>query len=139
MPYTLTINSISPTTVEQKNSVGLIVNYTLSGSGFVIPGTNIALYDSLTGGNFVKTLFYDDIYDLASGLAVTVSFADVSPGTYYVQVFYKENGTPRKQIVVTGGSSAVKNITINGSTVTYNSLNNVAVTNETANGTKVYG
>lgn len=138
MAYTLTLNSIYPTTVEQKNNIGLIINYTLSGSGFGIMGSTITLYDRLTGGSIIKTLYYDD-YELVSGNAVYVSFADVSPGTYYVDLHYLVQGTPRKEIVVTGGSSAVRNITINGTTVTYNSLDNVAVTNETVNGTKVYG
>jgi len=138
MPYSLTINSISPTSVEQKSGIPLIINFTLSGSGISIPGCNISLYDSLTGGIFIKTLFYDDFYDLNSGYAVTVSFADVNPGTYYVQVFYKESGTPRKAITVTGGSP-IRNITVNSITVNSNSLNNVAITNETINGTKVYG
>ena len=75
---------------------------------------------------------------MISGNAVTVSFADVSPGTYYIDVFYRVQGSPRKAIQVTGGS-AVRNIKINGTTVTSNSLNNVAITNETVNGTKVYG
>jgi len=138
MAYSLTINSISPTSVEQKSGVGLIINFTLSGSGISLPGSNIVLYSSLTGGTAIKTLFYEDFYDLVSGNAVTVSFADVSPGTYYIYVFYKAQGSPRKAIQVTGGS-AVRSITVNGTTVTSNSLNNVAITNETVNGTKVYG
>ncbi len=138
MAYTLTIDSISPTSVEQKSNVGLIINYLLKGSGFVIPGCNISLYDNLTGGTFIKTLFYDDFYDLISGNAITVSFADVTPGTYYVEVYYRELGTPRKAITVTAGS-AVRNITVNSVTVNSNSLNNVAITNETINDTKVYG
>ncbi len=138
MAYSLTINSISPTSVEQKSGVGLIINFTLSGSGISLPGSNIVLYSSLTGGTAIKTLFYEDFYDLISGNAVTVSFADVSPGTYYIDVFYRAQGSPRKAIQVTGGS-AVRNIKINGTTVTSNSLNNVAITNETVNGTKVYG
>ena len=138
MAYSLTINSISPTSVEQKSGVGLIINFTLSGSGISLPGSNIVLYSSLTGGTAIKTLYYEDFYDLISGNAVTVSFADVSPGTYYIDVFYRAQGSPRKAIQVTGGS-AVRNIKINGTTVTSNSLNNVAITNETVNGTKVYG
>ena len=138
MAYSLTINSISPTAVEQKSGVGLIINFTLSGSGISLPGSNIVLYSSLTGGTAIKTLYYEDFYDLISGNAVTVSFADVSPGTYYIDVFYKAQGSPRKAIQVTGGS-AVRSITVNGTTVTSNSLNNVAITNETVNGTKVYG
>ena len=138
MAYSLTINSISPTSVEQKSGVGLIINFTLSGSGISLPGCNIVLYSSLTGGTAIKTLYYEDFYDLISGNAVTVSFADVSPGTYYIDVFYRAQGSPRKAIQVTGGS-AVRNIKVNGTTVTSNSLNNVAITNETVNGTKVYG
>lgn len=137
MAYTLTINSIYPTSVEQKSGVALSVNFRLLGSGFVIPGCNISLYDSLTGGTFVKTLFYDDMYDLTSGNAVSVSFSDVSPGNYYVEVYYRAKGTPRKAIQVLG-SSGVRNITLNGTKVTSNNLNGVAITNETLNGTKIY-
>lgn len=138
MAYTLTINSIYPTSVEQKSGVAMSINYRLLGSGFVIPGCNISLYDSLTGGSFVKTLFNDDFYDLVSGNAVSVSFADVSPGTYYVQVFYKATGAPRRPIEVLGSGGGVRNITLNGTKITSNSLNGVEITNETLNGTKVY-
>ena len=61
-----------------------------------------------------------------------------SSGLHLFDVFYKAQGSPRKAIQVTGGS-AVRKITVNGTTVTANSLNNVAITNETVNGTKVYG
>lgn len=138
MAYTLTINNIYPISVEQKSGVAFSVDFTLSGSGFVIPGCNISLYDSLTGGTFVKTLFYDDMYDLTSGNAVSVSFSDVSPGNYYVQVFYKAIGAPRRLIQVIGSGGGIRNITLDGTKVTSNNLNGVAITNETLNGTKVY-
>ena len=139
MSYTLTIHSISPTTVSNTGNIGLSINFTLSGSGFALPGFSLSLYNSLTGGSYVKSLYYDDINDLQSGMAYSVSFLGINPGTYYVDVFYKTPGTPRRAITVLGSSSGTELITLNGNTVTSNSLNGSQVTNETVNGVKVYG
>ncbi len=139
MAYTLNINSINPSTALNTGYIGLIINYSLSGSGISFPGFSINLYDALTGGTLVKTLYYDDMKDLQSGMANSVTFSGVNPGTYYVDVYYKTQGTPRKQITITGSSSSTRLITLSGSTVTSNSLNASQITNETINGVKVYG
>ncbi len=142
MAYQLTINSISPTPVEQKSGVKLVINFTLSGSGIVLrQGTTIDLYSNSISGLLVKTLFDDSTHDLVSGDYVIVSFADVSPGTYYIDVFYKVQAKSRIAITVGGEAveePGVKKITLNGTTVTTNSLNGVAITSETLNGIKVY-
>jgi hypothetical protein len=139
MAYTLTIHSISPTTAVNTGSIGLSINFTLSGSGVSLPGFSLSLYDALSGGTYIKSLYYDDINDLQSGMAYSVSFSGVSPGTYYVEVFYKAPGTTRRAITITGSSSATELITLNGSKVTANSLNGSQITNETVNGVKVFG
>ena len=139
MAYTLTIHSISPTTAANTGNIGLSINFTLSGSGVSLPGFSLSLYDALSGGSYIKSLYYDDINDLQSGMAYSVSFSGVSPGTYYVEVFYKAPGTTRRAITITGSSSATELITLNGSKVTANSLNGSQITNETVNGVKVFG
>ena len=139
MAYTLTIYSISPTTASNTGNIGLVINFTLSGSGVSLPGFSLSLYDALTGGTYVKSLYYEDINDLQSGMAYSVSFSGISPGTYYVEVFYKAPGSTRKAITITGSSSATELITLNGNKVTANSLNGSKITNETVNGVKVYG
>jgi len=139
MAYTLTIHSISPTTAANTGYVGLTVNYTLSGSGISFPGFQISLYSALTGGTLVKTLYYDEINELPNGLATSVTFSNVSPGTYYIDIFYKVAGSVRKAITITGQSSVVELITLNGIKVTTNTHNGTTVTNETLNGTKLYG
>lgn len=139
MAYTLTIHSISPTTASNTGNIGLVINFTLSGSGVSLPGFSLSLYDALTGGTLVKSLYYDDINDLQSGMANTVSFSGVSPGTYYVDVFFKAPGSIRRAITITGSSSVTELITLNGSKVTSNLLNGSQITNETVNGAKVYG
>lgn len=139
MAYTLTIHSISPTTAANTGNIGLVVNFTLSGSGFSLPGFSFNLYNSLTGGSLVKSLYYDDVNDLQSGMAYSVSFSGVSPGTYYVEVFFKAPGSTRRAITITGSASTTELITLNGSKVTSNSLNGSQITSETVNGVKVYG
>jgi hypothetical protein len=139
MAYTLTIHSISPATAENTGNIGLVVNFTLSGSGFSLPGFSFNLYNSLTGGSLVKSLYYDDINDLQSGMAYSVSFSGVSPGTYYVEIFFKAQGSTRRSITITGSASTTELITLNGNKVTSNSLNGSQITNETVNGVKVYG
>ena len=139
MAYTLTIHSISPTTAANTGNIGLSINFTLSGSGVSLPGFSLSLYDSLSGGSYIKSLYYDDTNDLQSGMAYSVSFSGVSPGTYYVEVFYKAPGSTRSAITITGSSSATELITLNGNKVTSNSLNGSQMTNETVNGVKVYG
>lgn len=139
MAYTLTIHSISPTTAANTGNIGLVVNFTLSGSGFSLPGFSFNLYNSLTGGSLVKSLYYDDINDLQSGMAYSVSFSGVSPGTYYVEVFFKAPGSTRRAITITGSASTTELITLNGNKVTSNSLNGSQITSETVNGVKVYG
>jgi hypothetical protein len=139
MAYTLTIHSISPATAANTGNIGLVVNFTLSGSGFSLPGFSFNLYNSLTGGSLVKSLYYDDINDLQSGMAYSVSFSGVSPGTYYVEVFFKAPGSTRRSITVTGSASTTELITLNGNKVTSNSLNGSQITSETVNGVKVYG
>ena len=139
MAYTLTIHSISPTTAANIGNIGLSINFTLTGSGVSLPGFSLSLYDALSGGTYIKSLYYDDINDLQSGMAYSVSFSGVSPGTYYVEVFYKAPGTTRRAITITGSSSATELITLNGSKVTANSLNGSQITNETVNGVKVFG
>jgi hypothetical protein len=139
MAYTLTIHSISPTSAANTGNIGLVINFTLSGSGVSLPGFSLSLYDALTGGTYVKSLYYDDINDLQSGMANTVSFSGVSPGTYYVEVFFKAPGSTRRAITITGSSGTTELITLNGSKVTSNSLNGSQITSETVNGVKVYG
>ena len=139
MAYTLTIHSISPTTAANTGNIGLSINFTLSGSGVSLPGFSLSLYDSLSGGSYIKSLYYDDINDLQSGMAYSVSFSGVNPGTYYVEAFFKAPGSTRKAITITGSSSATELITLNGSKVTTNSLNGSQITSETVNGVKVYG
>ncbi|ABX81242.1 hypothetical protein [Acholeplasma laidlawii] len=139
MAYTLTIHSISPTTAANTGNIGLSINFTLSGSGVSLPGFSLSLYDALSGGSYIKSLYYDDINDLQSGMAYSVSFSGVSPGTYYVEIFYKAPGTTRRAITITGSSSATELITLNGSKVTASSLNGSQITNETVNGVKVFG
>lgn len=139
MAYTLTIHSISPTTAANTGNIGLSINFTLSGSGVSLPGFSLSLYDALSGGSYIKSLYYDDINDLQSGMAYSVSFSGVGPGTYYVEVFYKAPGSARRSITITGSSSATELITLNGSKVTTNSLNGSQITNETVNGVKVFG
>lgn len=78
MAYTLTIHSISPTSAANTGKIGLVVNFTLSGSGFSLPGFSLSLYDALTGGSYVKSLYYDDINDLQSGMAYSVSFSGLA-------------------------------------------------------------
>ena len=139
MEYTLTIISINPTTALNTERVALSVSFTLSGSGVSLPGYSIDLYDAMIGGNMVKSLYYDDMNDLSSGYALPVSFSGVSPGNYYVEVFYRVIGTPRKLITITGSSSGTNNIDLNSSDITANTLNGSNVTLETLNGSVVYG
>ena len=96
------------------------------------------MYDSPTGETLVKSLYSDGSNDLQSGMAYSVSFSGVSPGTYYIEVFYKATGTPRKPITITGASSDIELITLNGNKVTSNSLNGSPILSETVNGFKVY-
>ena len=42
------------------------IYYSLSGSGFTIPGFSIDLYSKLTGGSLIKNLYYESTYDLES-------------------------------------------------------------------------
>ncbi len=75
---------------------------------------------------------------MVSGVSYMVSFADVMPGTYYVSVYYKVQGSPRKAITVTAQSSGINNITLNGTKITTNNLNNNKVVKETLNGNNIY-
>ncbi|HHU59428.1 TPA: hypothetical protein GXZ34_00690 [bacterium] len=138
MAYTLNISSVSPTTFTNTANQSIRINFSLSGSGLAFPGFSIDLYSSSSGGSVIKTLYYESMYDLVSGVSYMVSFADVTPGTYYVSVYYKVQGSPRRAITVTGASSGVNNITLNGTKITTNNLNNSKVLNETLNGNKVY-
>lgn len=138
MAYTLNISSVSPTTFTNTANQGLRINFSLSGSGLAYPGFYIDLYSTASGGSVIKTLYYEGMYDLVSGVSYMVSFADVAPGTYYVSVYYKVQGSPRKAITVTAQSSGINNITLNGTKITTNNLNNSKVLNETLNGNKVY-
>lgn len=137
MAYTLNISSVSPTTFSKAANQSIRINFSLSGSGLAYPGFSIDLYSTLTGGSVIKNLYYEMTYDLVSGVAYMVSFADVAPGTYYISVYYKVQGSPRRPITITGAASGVNNITLNGSKVTTNNLNNSKVI-ETLNGTKVF-
>lgn len=139
MAFTLTLNNISPTTAANTGNVSLILNYYLSGDGISLPAFSVDLYDAATGGNHVKSLYYSDYDEPSSGYAITVSFAGVSPGTYYVQLFYRVIGTPRRAITITGSSSGINNISLNGNQVSANTHNGSSITSETLNGTKIYG
>ncbi len=138
MAYTLNISSVSPTTFTNTANQSIRINFSLTGSGLAYPGFTIDLYNSSSGGSVIKTLYYEPTYDLLSGVSYMVSFDDIEPGTYYVSVYYKAQGNLRKPITVTGVSSGVNNITLNGSKLTTNNLNNSAVLSETLNGNKVY-
>lgn len=138
MAYTLNISSISPTTVTNSGSIPLRIYFSLSGSGITFPGFTIDLYNSLTGGSLIKTLYYDSIYDLESGLSYLVNFDNIAPGTYYVEVYYKVKGTPRRAITITSSNPGVNNLTLNGSNITSNKINNSNVEKETLNNNKVY-
>ena len=137
MAYTLTLNSISPTTAANTGNIGLRINFSLSGSGLAIPGFSLRLYNALSGGTLIKTLYYSDMYDPISGNSLLVDFIGVSPGTYYVELYYKVAGTPRRAITITG-VGGVKNIKLNSSEVSSNKLNSLNVTKETHNGNTVY-
>ena len=102
MAYTLTLHSISPTAAENLGNVALRMYFSLSGSGFSIPGFTINLYSSLTGGTIIKQLYYSDMYDPISGNGIIVNFNGVSPGTYYIELFFKTTATPRRAITITG-------------------------------------
>ena len=66
-------------------------------------------------------------------MAYSVSFSGVSPGTYYVEVFFKAPGSTRR-LSHYRFIWATELITLNGSKVTSNSLNGSQITNETVNG-----
>jgi len=138
MAYTLNISTINPTTASNTGNVPFRIYYSLSGSGFTIPGFSIDLYSKLTGGSLIKNLYYESTYDLESGISYTVNFSGVEPGTYYIEVYYKVKGTPRKAITITGANQKVNNITLNGIKVSSNKLNNVNINNETLNNNKVF-
>jgi hypothetical protein len=133
----LSVSSISPTTVSNTGNVSLIINFSIVGDGLSLPGYAINLYDSLTGGTIVKQLYYSDSDDIISGYATTVSFSGVSSGTYYVELYYKTTGTPRKQIVVTG-TTTTQNINLNGTKITSYTLNGSSISTENLNGVIVY-
>lgn len=137
MAYTLTLNSISPTTAANTGNIGLRINFSLSGSGLAIPGFSLRLYNALSGGTLIKTLYYSDMYDPISGNSLLVDFIGVSPGTYYVELYYKVAGTPRRAITI-AGVGGVKNIKLNSSEVSSNKLNSLNVTKETHNGNTAY-
>lgn len=139
MAYTLTLHSISPATAANTGNVSLILYFTLSGDGISLPGFSVDLYDAAIGGNHIKSLHYSDYDEPSSGYAISISFAGVSPGTYYIQMFYRAIGTPRIAITITGSSSGIKNIILNGNQVSANTHNGLTITNETLNGTKIYG
>ena len=138
MAYSLTLNSISPTTASNSGNVSLRLNFTLSGSGFSIPGFSVNLYTAASGGSLVKSLYYSEYESPISGNAVTVNFSGITPGTYYVEMFYKVTATPRRVITITGASSAVNNIKLNATVIVNNNLNGSSVTKETLNGSTVY-
>lgn len=138
MAYTLNISSVSPTTFTNTANQGLRINFSLSGSGLSFPGFTIDLYNTSTGGSVIKSLYYEGIYDLVSGVSYMVSFSGVAPGTYYVSVYYKVQGSPRRAITVTAQSSGINNITLNGAKITTNNLNNNKVVKETLNGNNIY-
>lgn len=143
MLFNLTLESIYPTTVANTGTVSITVYFTLDGDGLTLPGVTLSLYNSLVGGAVVKSLYYDSgRLNLESGNSFSVSFSGVDPGTYYVELFYKSTGTPRRAITVTGqssgGSTDVRNLKLNGTTITTNRLNGSNVSKETLNGNKVY-
>lgn len=138
MAYSLSLNSISPTTAANSGNVSLRLNFTLSGSGFSLPGFSVNLYSALSGGSLVKSLYYSDYEDPISGNAVAVNFGGVSPGNYYIEMFYRATATPRRVITITGASSAVNNIKLNATAIINNNLNANNVTKETLNGSTVY-
>lgn len=136
--YKLTVHSIRPTTVTNSGNIGLAINFSLSGMGLSLPGFSIALYTQAVGGSLVKQLYYSDIDNLNSGDATYVSFSNVNPGTYYVEVYYRATGTPRKEIIVNAAQSKVNNLSLNNSKVSSNLLNGSKVVSEVLNGTKIY-
>lgn len=138
MAYSLTLNSISPTSAANTGGVSLRLNFTLSGSGFSIPGFSVNLYNAASGGSLVKSLYFSDFEDPISGNAVSVNFSGVSPGSYYIEIYYKATATPRRVITITGASSAVNNIKLNATAIINNNLNANNVTKETLNGSTVY-
>ncbi len=143
MLFNLDIVSIHPTTVANTGTESMSVYFILSGDGLVLPGVTLSLYSSSTGGSLVKVLYNDNLRtNLNSGEPLAVSFSGVEPGTYYVELQYKARGTPRKAVTVTGqssgGSTDVRNLKLNGTTITSNKLNGSNVSNETLNGNKVY-
>ena len=113
MAYSLSLNSISPTTATNSGNVSLRLNFTLSGSGFSLPGFSVNLYNAASGDSLVKSLYYSDYEEPISGNAVAVNFSGVSPGTYYIEMFYRATAPPRRAITITGSASGVNNIKIN--------------------------
>lgn len=138
MAYSLSLNSISPTSSANSGNVSLRLNFTLSGSGFSLPGFSVNLYSAASGGSLVKSLYYSDYEEPISGNAVAVNFSGVSPGTYYIEMFYRATATPRRAITITGSASGVNNIKLNLSAIINNNLNANSVTKETLNGSTVY-
>lgn len=138
MAYSLELHSINPTTAANTGSVGLRLSFTLSGSGFSLPGFSVNLYSAATGGTLVKGLYYSDTEDPISGNAVSVNFSGVAPGTYYVEMYFRAGGTPRRAITITGSSSDANNLKLNAVAIVNNTLNGSNVTKETHNGSTVY-
>lgn len=138
MAYTLSINSIYPTTFTSTDNQTIRIDFSLSGFGIGLPGFRIDLYSKLTGGSLVKTLYVETKYDLEAGISYLVSLADIASGTYYVEVYYRTVGTPRKAITITSSHINIRNLTLNGTKITNNRLNNNEVSLETLNNNKVY-
>ena len=142
MLFSLTLHSIYPTTIANTGVRAMAVDFTLSGDGISLPGIKLSIYNTLTGGTEVKTLYVDyQTVDFQSGHSLQVSLEGVDPGVYFVEFFYKTTGTPRKPLTVTGqssGGSDVRNLKLNGTVIAINKLNGSNVSKETLNGNKVY-
>lgn len=106
MPWTITQSSVNTPTVNVETT-SIIVYFTLSGSGMTLDGYSLGLYSAATGGSFLYTVasFQGSI---SSGEYITTNFSSVTPGTYFLSLYYKgAYGSPRIAITVTAALRSV--------------------------------